>query len=155
MTLSSVNWRRREMVRWLVTCATEVGFEALLSIMHNWYQLFTPTEATGNARVLAATPAVRPWSLIRPFIFFFQVLWPAPSCRTVPSCGSTCRSSSKRSCPTAPALWPCSAPPRYVARPCPSVPTVRKPVLRSNLGVYLEGDWIGSIFKEWIGECFR
>jgi len=47
MTLSSVNWRRREMVRWLVTCATEVGFEALLSIMHNWYQLFTPTEATG------------------------------------------------------------------------------------------------------------
>ena len=48
MTLSSVNWRRREMVRWLVTCATEVGFEALLSIMHNWYQLFTPTEATGN-----------------------------------------------------------------------------------------------------------
>ena len=49
MTLSSVNWRRREMVRWLVTCATEVGFEALLSIMHNWYQLFTPTEATGNS----------------------------------------------------------------------------------------------------------
>lgn len=48
MTLSSVNWRRREMVRWLVTCATEVGFEALLSIMHNWYQLFTPTEATGK-----------------------------------------------------------------------------------------------------------
>lgn len=48
MTLSSVNWRRREMVRWLVTCATEVGFDALLSIMHNWYQLFTPTEATGN-----------------------------------------------------------------------------------------------------------
>ena len=47
MTLSSVNWRRREMVRWLVTCATEVGFEALLSIMHNGYQLFTPTEATG------------------------------------------------------------------------------------------------------------
>lgn len=48
MTLTSVNWRRREMVRWLVTCATEVGFEALLSIMHNWYQLFTPTEATGT-----------------------------------------------------------------------------------------------------------
>ena len=51
MTLSSVNWRRREMVRWLVTCATEVGFEALLSIMHNWYQLFTPTEATGKTRL--------------------------------------------------------------------------------------------------------
>lgn len=30
MTLSTLNWRRREMVRWLVTCATEVGkFEPL------------------------------------------------------------------------------------------------------------------------------
>lgn len=48
MTLSSLNWRRREMVRWLVTCATEVGVEALVSIMQNWYQLFTPTEATGE-----------------------------------------------------------------------------------------------------------
>lgn len=47
MTLSSLNWRRREMVRWLVTCATEVGVDALLSIMQNWYQFFTATEATG------------------------------------------------------------------------------------------------------------
>lgn len=47
MTLSSLNWRRREMVRWLVTCASEVGVEALISVMQNWYQLFTPTEATG------------------------------------------------------------------------------------------------------------
>lgn len=36
MTLSAVNWRRREMVRWLVTCATELGLDALLSIMQNW-----------------------------------------------------------------------------------------------------------------------
>lgn len=36
MTLSSLNWRRREMVRWLVTCATEVGVAALQSIMQNW-----------------------------------------------------------------------------------------------------------------------
>lgn len=35
------------MVRWLVTCATEVGIDALLSIMNMWNQLFTPTEATG------------------------------------------------------------------------------------------------------------
>lgn len=48
MTLSSINWRRREMVRWLVTCSTEVGVEALISIMSNWYQLFTPSEATGE-----------------------------------------------------------------------------------------------------------
>ncbi|KAG7280149.1 hypothetical protein CRUP_003776 [Coryphaenoides rupestris] len=46
MTLSTLNWRRREMVRWLVTCATEVGVYALDSIMQNWYTLFTPTEAT-------------------------------------------------------------------------------------------------------------
>ena len=37
------------MVRWLVTCATEVGVEALVSVMQNWYQLFTPTEATGTS----------------------------------------------------------------------------------------------------------
>ncbi|XP_066974337.1 zinc finger SWIM domain-containing protein 5-like isoform X2 [Macrobrachium rosenbergii] len=47
MTLTSLNWRRREMVRWLVTCATEVGVSALISIMQNWFSLFTPTEATG------------------------------------------------------------------------------------------------------------
>lgn len=47
MTLTVLNWRRREMVRWLVTCATQLGLPALISIMQNWYQLFTPTEATG------------------------------------------------------------------------------------------------------------
>ncbi|RWS16826.1 zinc finger SWIM domain-containing protein 4-like protein [Dinothrombium tinctorium] len=47
MTLTSLSWRRRDMVRWLVTCATEVGLEALVSIMHNWFGLFTPIEATG------------------------------------------------------------------------------------------------------------
>jgi len=47
LTKASMNWRRREMVRWLVTCATEVGLEALLSIMSMWNQLFTATEATG------------------------------------------------------------------------------------------------------------
>ena len=30
-----------------------------------------------------------------------------------------------------------------------------EPVLRSKLGVDLKGDWIWSIFKEWIGECLR
>lgn len=47
LTKSSMNWRRREMVRWLVTCATEVGLDALMSIMSMWNQLFTATEATG------------------------------------------------------------------------------------------------------------
>ena len=48
LTKTSMNWRRREMVRWLVTCATEVGLEALMNIMSIWNQLFTPTEATGQ-----------------------------------------------------------------------------------------------------------
>lgn len=47
MTLTCLNWRRREMVRWLVTCATQLGLDATISIMQNWYELFTPTEATG------------------------------------------------------------------------------------------------------------
>uniref|UniRef100_A0A8C3QWH1 Zinc finger SWIM-type containing 5 n=1 Tax=Cyanoderma ruficeps TaxID=181631 RepID=A0A8C3QWH1_9PASS len=55
MTLSTLNWRRREMVRWLVTCATEVGVRALVSILQSWYSLFTPTEATS---IVAATVMV-------------------------------------------------------------------------------------------------
>lgn len=35
------------MVRWLVTCATEVGIQALISIMQTWFKLFQPIEATG------------------------------------------------------------------------------------------------------------
>lgn len=36
MTLSTLNWRCGEMVRWLVTCATEVGVRALVSILQSW-----------------------------------------------------------------------------------------------------------------------
>ncbi|CAH1776046.1 unnamed protein product [Owenia fusiformis] len=57
MTLTALNWRRREMVRWLVTCATEVGVDALLSIMMNWVQLFTPIEATGTVATTIMSPA--------------------------------------------------------------------------------------------------
>uniref|UniRef100_A0ACB8ELW1 Zinc finger SWIM domain-containing protein 4 n=1 Tax=Sphaerodactylus townsendi TaxID=933632 RepID=A0ACB8ELW1_9SAUR len=46
MTLNTMTWRRREMVRWLVSCATEIGVQALMNIMQNWYTLFTPIEAT-------------------------------------------------------------------------------------------------------------
>lgn len=48
VTLQVITWRRREMVRWLVTCASEIGLEALLSILSKWNQLFTPVEATGT-----------------------------------------------------------------------------------------------------------
>ncbi|XP_037674068.1 LOW QUALITY PROTEIN: zinc finger SWIM domain-containing protein 4 [Choloepus didactylus] len=52
MTLKTMTWRRREMVRWLVSCATEIGPSALMNIMQNWYSLFTPVEA---ATIVAAT----------------------------------------------------------------------------------------------------
>ncbi|XP_053549537.1 zinc finger SWIM domain-containing protein 5 [Bombina bombina] len=55
MTLSTLNWRRREMVRWLVTCATEVGVRALVSILQSWYSLFTPTEATSIVAAAATS----------------------------------------------------------------------------------------------------
>lgn len=55
MTLSTLNWRRREMVRWLVTCATEVGVRALVSILQTWYTLFTPTEATSIVAAAATS----------------------------------------------------------------------------------------------------
>lgn len=51
MTLMTMNWRRREMVRWLVTCATEVGIQALMSLMHMWYSLFQPVEATSRLSI--------------------------------------------------------------------------------------------------------
>ena len=52
MTLEPGNWRRREMVQWLVECAVEAGTSALSHIMKNWSSLFTATEAT---TVVAAT----------------------------------------------------------------------------------------------------
>lgn len=48
MTLMTMNWRRREMVRWLVTCATEVGVQELMHLMQIWYTLFQPVEATSK-----------------------------------------------------------------------------------------------------------
>ncbi|KAK7601487.1 hypothetical protein V9T40_008928 [Parthenolecanium corni] len=48
MTVASLHWKRRDMVRWLVTCAVEVGFQALISIMQNWQSLFTPLEAANH-----------------------------------------------------------------------------------------------------------
>jgi len=47
------------MVRWLVTCATEVGSEAILSLLQNWKRLFNPTEATGLvATTIMSNPTV-------------------------------------------------------------------------------------------------
>ncbi|EDV22322.1 uncharacterized protein TRIADDRAFT_28605 [Trichoplax adhaerens] len=40
------NTKRTDMVRWLVTCAVDVGIEALRTLMELWRSLFTPNEAT-------------------------------------------------------------------------------------------------------------
>uniref|UniRef100_A0A8C2VKP4 Zinc finger SWIM-type containing 4 n=1 Tax=Chinchilla lanigera TaxID=34839 RepID=A0A8C2VKP4_CHILA len=55
MTLNTMTWRRREMVRWLVSCATEMGPQALMNIMQNWYSLFTPVEAATIVAVTGTT----------------------------------------------------------------------------------------------------
>ncbi|XP_055094105.1 zinc finger SWIM domain-containing protein 4 isoform X3 [Symphalangus syndactylus] len=57
MTLNVMTWRRREMVRWLVNCATEIGPQALMNIMQNWYSLFTPVEAATIVAVTGTTHA--------------------------------------------------------------------------------------------------
>uniref|UniRef100_A0A8C8SPA1 Zinc finger SWIM-type containing 4 n=1 Tax=Pelusios castaneus TaxID=367368 RepID=A0A8C8SPA1_9SAUR len=57
MTLNTMTWRRREMVRWLVSCATEIGVQALMNIMQNWYTLFTPIEATTIVAVTGTSHA--------------------------------------------------------------------------------------------------
>ncbi|XP_049644492.1 zinc finger SWIM domain-containing protein 4 [Suncus etruscus] len=57
LTLNTMSWRRREMVRWLVSCATEIGQSALMNIMQNWYSLFTPVEAATIVAVTGTTHA--------------------------------------------------------------------------------------------------
>lgn len=61
MTLSTGNWRRREMIQWLIECAVENGTSALSQIMKNWSSLFTPTEATS----LVATTVMAPGTAMR------------------------------------------------------------------------------------------
>lgn len=57
MTLNTHNWRRREMVQWLIQCAVEAGTSALSHVMKNWSKLFTPTEATSLVATTVMAPA--------------------------------------------------------------------------------------------------
>lgn len=59
MTLTCINRSRRDMVRWLVTCATQLGIDALMAIMQNWNQLFSPTEATSHVASTIMSHAAR------------------------------------------------------------------------------------------------
>lgn len=57
MTIERGNWRRHEMVTWLVECAVEAGTSALSIIMKNWSSLFTATEATTVVATTIMSPA--------------------------------------------------------------------------------------------------
>ncbi|XP_076814143.1 zinc finger SWIM domain-containing protein 5-like isoform X2 [Clavelina lepadiformis] len=61
MTMQGGTWRRTEMVGWLVTCATEIGLSALMSVIKSWYTLFTPVEACTMVAscVISANTAMR------------------------------------------------------------------------------------------------
>uniref|UniRef100_A0A914WWL1 Uncharacterized protein n=1 Tax=Plectus sambesii TaxID=2011161 RepID=A0A914WWL1_9BILA len=59
MTVGSPTWwPRREMVRWLVNCASSLNLAALLSVLTNWSQLFTPAEACGTVAQLILADTV-------------------------------------------------------------------------------------------------
>lgn len=55
------SYKRRDVVKWMVLCATEVGLDALLTIMHKWSELFTPMEATMHV----ATPIMNPATVMK------------------------------------------------------------------------------------------
>lgn len=55
------SYKRRDVVKWMVLCATEVGLDALLTIMHKWSELFTPVEATTQV----AQPIMSPQTVMK------------------------------------------------------------------------------------------
>lgn len=57
MTLHAHNWRRRDIVQWVIECAVESGTSALSHIMKNWSTLFTPTEATSQVATAVMAPS--------------------------------------------------------------------------------------------------
>uniref|UniRef100_A0A8C2PMJ3 SWIM-type domain-containing protein n=1 Tax=Capra hircus TaxID=9925 RepID=A0A8C2PMJ3_CAPHI len=79
MTLSTLNWRRREMVRWLVTCSELKSVYALDSIMQSWFTLFTPTEATS----IVATTVMSNSTIVRLHLDCHQQEKLASSARTL------------------------------------------------------------------------
>jgi len=40
--------KRKEIVKWIVNCAIEIGHPALYYLLHNWINLFTPIEAVSS-----------------------------------------------------------------------------------------------------------
>jgi hypothetical protein len=55
-TLGQVDLKRRDFLRWLINCACELGFSALLHLLHNWPTLFSPVEAVASVTSAIQTP---------------------------------------------------------------------------------------------------
>ena len=58
MTICQSDAKRREIVRWLVNCAVELGFNALMNLLQSWHSLFTPVEAVSNVATSIMSHAV-------------------------------------------------------------------------------------------------
>jgi len=65
--------------RWIVTCASELGYQALISLMRSWSNLFTPTEAVGSV----ATTIMSPTTIMRLGLDFNQQEELASAARTL------------------------------------------------------------------------
>uniref|UniRef100_A0A5S6QFE6 SWIM-type domain-containing protein n=1 Tax=Trichuris muris TaxID=70415 RepID=A0A5S6QFE6_TRIMR len=46
IAVASPTWCRQEVIQWVVTCASSLSFSAIISLVNNWSQFFTPLEAT-------------------------------------------------------------------------------------------------------------
>jgi hypothetical protein len=52
LTKATQHRRRWEVVRWISNCTTELGLESVNWLLHNWREVFLPTEAVGVASTL-------------------------------------------------------------------------------------------------------
>lgn len=52
------NNKRKEIVKWIVNCAIEIGYPALHYLLHHWYNLFTPIEAVASVATSIMNPGV-------------------------------------------------------------------------------------------------
>ncbi|CDW53823.1 hypothetical protein TTRE_0000209001 [Trichuris trichiura] len=46
IAVASPTWCRQEVIQWVVGCASSLSFSAIISLVNNWSQFFTPLEAT-------------------------------------------------------------------------------------------------------------
>lgn len=52
MTMNAVQWRRKDMTRWIVNCAMDLGAASLRYLLDHWIQYFLPLEAVTNVAAI-------------------------------------------------------------------------------------------------------